>query len=83
MGVFERVADVQMVIFRHVPSLSVGLLAEDTFDLIERCLIPLINICRPAKRQIAFVNTTGVIGDVSNLAASFINHFHHCAVSKK
>ena len=85
MGVFERVADVQMVIFRHVPSLSVGLLAEDTFDLIERCLIPLINICRPAKRQIAFVNTAGVIGDVSNLAASFINHqhFHHCAVSKK
>ena len=80
---FERVAGVQMVIFRHVPSLSVGLLAEDTFDLIERCLIPLINICRPAKRQIAFVNTTGVIGDVSNLAASFINHFHHCAVSKK
>ena len=59
-----------MIIFRHVPSLSVGLLAEDTFDLIERCLIPLINICRPAKRQIAFVNTAGVIGDVSNLAAS-------------
>ena len=70
MGVFERVADVQMIIFRHVPSLSVGLLAEDTFDLIERCLIPLINICRPAKRHIAFVNTAGVIGDVSNLAAS-------------
>ena len=62
----------QMIIFRHVPSLSVGLLAEDTFDLIERCLIPLINICRPAKRQIAFVNTAGVIGDVSNLAASSV-----------
>ena len=62
----------QMIIFRHVPSLSVGLLAEDTFDLIEHCLIPLINICRPAKRQIAFVNTACVIGDVSNLAASSV-----------
>ena len=73
-----------MIIFQHVPSLSVGLLAEDTFDLIERCLIPLINICRPAKRQIAFVNTTGVIGDVSNLAASLVINISlnvHCLKS--
>ena len=42
----------------------------DTFDLMERCLIPLITICRPAKtlRNIAFVTTIRIILDATNTA---------------
>ena len=55
--------------FRHVLSIGVGLLAVDTFDLMERCLIPLITICRPAKtlRNPAFVTTIRIILDVKNI----------------
>ena len=45
-------------------------MAVDTFDLMERCLIPLITICRPAKtlRNIAFVTTICIILDATNIA---------------
>ena len=60
--------------FRHVLSIGVGLLAVDTFDLMERCLIPLITICRPAKtlRNIAFVTTINIILDVKNIVTLII-----------
>ena len=46
---FTAISGNPMCNFRHVLSIGVGLLAVDTFDLMERCPIPLITICRPAK----------------------------------
>ena len=46
---FTAIGGNPMCNFRHVLSIGVGLLAVDTFDLMERCPIPLITICRPAK----------------------------------
>ena len=53
--------------FRHVLSIGVGLLAVDTFDLMERCSIPLITICRPAK-TLRNITTIDIVLDATNIA---------------
>ena len=47
--------------------MGVGLLAVDTFDLMERCPIPLITICRLAK-TLRNITTIDIIFDATNIA---------------